>query len=167
MLISAQEISIRAVTEKDAELLLRNPLSYANTYNLHLPNNWPYHNLSAHLPLYHDLLQKERHNEGYGPWIISAEGNIVGDISIQSPPNKKGEIWIGYYICPGERLKGFATKAIKQLCNWALSQHKIKTIYAECIHTNKPSIHALRRAGFVWYDCYQDIEIYKLREDEK
>ncbi|QHS22134.1 GNAT family N-acetyltransferase [Virgibacillus sp. MSP4-1] len=160
MIITGQELTLRAVTKKDAELLLEQPEKYAEQHGLTLPERWPHVHLNIHLPFYHELLQRDIRNQGYGPWVITIDTSIAGDITVQSIPNDKGEIWIGYYIEPGERNKGVASKAIKYLSNWAISQSDITRIYAECDHSNVSSVKALQNAGYLLHHRFKGLDVY-------
>ncbi|GAA0494793.1 hypothetical protein GCM10008986_21780 [Salinibacillus aidingensis] len=160
MIITGQELTLRAVTKKDAELLLVQPEKYAEKHGITIPERWPHVHLNIYLPLYHELLLRDIRNQGYGPWVITTDTSIAGDITIQSMPNDKGEIWIGYHIEPEERNKGVASKAIKYLSEWAISQSDIKRIYAECNHSNVSSMKALKNAGYLLHHRFKTVDVY-------
>lgn len=77
-----------------------------------------------------------------------ATGEAVGLIVLMrrsSPATAE----IGYWIIPGERRKGRATRAIALICGWAIETAGLVRVEARVMPVNEPSLRALHRVGFV------------------
>ncbi len=81
--------------------------------------------------------------------VVRREDRIViGEIGFVGPP-RAGAVTIGYAIVPTARRQGYATEAIRALTAWALEQPGVRTVRAQTLPDNEPSIRALLRAGFI------------------
>lgn len=81
-------------------------------------------------------------------WLVVADGEIVGLLSLVKPP-ANGIITIGYGIAPARRGRGHATAAVRALCDWARQDRRVAAVAAETGAANQPSQQALIANGFV------------------
>lgn len=96
-----------------------------------------------------DILKDKPNPDGFDAWLfINKENNtIVGDGGFKGAPDENGVIDIGYAIIEPQRRKGFALEAVTALLEWGLSQDNVKTVTADCLVDNIPSIKMLRKIG--------------------
>jgi [ribosomal protein S5]-alanine N-acetyltransferase len=82
--------------------------------------------------------------------IIYKEKNLmVGDLCFKGPPNKEGEIEIGYGTYEGFFNKGFMSEAVGAIQEWAFSQPNVTSILAETGRNNWASHKTLQKNKFV------------------
>lgn len=86
----------------------------------------------------------------YANWqIIVSEKNIsAGSACFMGPPDKNGEVTIGYGIDPAFRNLGYMTEAVTGMTQWALSRPDVKTVCARTDKTNPASHRVLEKSGF-------------------
>jgi [ribosomal protein S5]-alanine N-acetyltransferase len=82
-------------------------------------------------------------------WLIipKAEPAGAGVIGFIAPPDKYGKVVIGYGIDPAYQNRGYMTEAVKALVAWAFQNPACKTIVAEVMKNNIPSIRVLEKVG--------------------
>ncbi len=56
---------------------------------------------------------------------------------------------IGYWIVPGQRGRGLATRAIRLVSRWAVQEAGFARVGARVMPDNEPSLRALQKCGFV------------------
>lgn len=94
--------------------------------------------------------QWNRHTNGEGLSLAVADvasGDAVGLIVLMMRPTPR-TVEIGYWVVPGERRRGRATRAIRMLSRWALTEAGIARIEARVMPDNEPSLRALSSCGF-------------------
>ncbi|RFB97426.1 GNAT family N-acetyltransferase [Rhizobium leguminosarum bv. trifolii] len=79
-------------------------------------------------------------------WMIVEEDEIVGLCSIIRAP-EDGEIHIGYGIAPSRERRGYVTRAIAELLEWA--RKRVTHISADTGVENIASQRVLARNGFI------------------
>jgi len=62
--------------------------------------------------------------------------------------SKNHKARIGYWLGKEYRNKGIGTKAIKTITNYGFKKYNLKRITANVVTFNKPSLKALKKAGF-------------------
>lgn len=97
-------------------------------------------------------------------WLIipKAEPAGVGLIGFRGPPDEHGEVVIGYGIDPFYQNRGYMTEAVKALVEWAFQYPACKTIVAEVVKTNIPSIRVLEKVGARRVKVYDGMFCYHL-----
>ncbi|RYG55677.1 N-acetyltransferase [bacterium] len=80
-------------------------------------------------------------------WMIVEEGEIVGLCSIVRMP-QNGEIHVGYGVAPTREGRGYTTRALRQLLEWARGDSRVTVVSAETGVTNIASQRVLERNGF-------------------
>jgi [ribosomal protein S5]-alanine N-acetyltransferase len=85
----------------------------------------------------------------YTNWqiILMDENKSIGSIGFKNAANEKHEVEIGYGIDKAYQNQGYATEAIKKLCEWAFSQNAYY-IQAQTEPDNAPSKRVLDKNGF-------------------
>ncbi|ANM09669.1 MULTISPECIES: GNAT family N-acetyltransferase [unclassified Rhizobium] len=81
-------------------------------------------------------------------WMIVEEDEIVGLCSIIRAP-EDGEIHIGYGIAPSRERRGYVTRAIAELLEWARKDPRVSRISADTGVENIASQRVLARNGFI------------------
>jgi len=76
---------------------------------------------------------------------LKATNELIGHVGL-SPLN--GEVEIGYAIEDNYQRKGYATEAIKAICEYAIAKFKLEKILGIVAGENTGSIKALEKAGF-------------------
>ena len=82
-------------------------------------------------------------------FAITLDGKVIGSIGVFRQNNihfRTAEI--GYYIGESYWGNGYATSAIKQVCEYVFENTDIIRIFAEPFANNKASCRALEKAGF-------------------
>jgi [ribosomal protein S5]-alanine N-acetyltransferase len=93
-------------------------------------------------------------NTGVTPttnFVIEADGLFTGNIALVTKEDiYRNNIEIGYWVAEHNWNKGIATKAIELICLF-IKQHynQVNRIYASVFETNKASMRALEKNGFV------------------
>lgn len=85
----------------------------------------------------------------YAPWKICLleSGAFVGDLCFKGLP-ESGQPEIGYGILEKYWGNGYATEAVKAVCQWALARDGVKAVEAETVPDNQASQRVLEKAGF-------------------
>jgi len=96
------------------------------------------------------IQQHPEHWMWYTNWeIVLKAGNVsVGGIGM-GYPNENGESTTGYCIDQQQHRRGYATEALKRLCEWAFTNPDVKTICADTHAPNTASQKVLLKAGFI------------------
>lgn len=81
-------------------------------------------------------------------WLIVEEGVLVGLCCVTRPP-VAGVIDIGYGIAKDRHGRGLASRAIKDIVEWASAHPTVAGISAETGVNNIASQRVLERAGFL------------------
>lgn len=89
----------------------------------------------------------------YSLWTITLKDKsiLIGDLCFKGPPDKDGQIEIGYGLNEEFRKQGYMAEAVQALVKWAFSQEKVKTVISETEKANIPSQNVLIKNGFVQY----------------
>ena len=92
------------------------------------------------------------------PWItywlirVLPEGYGAGMLGFKGVPNIKGEAEIGYGIDPDFRNKGYTTKAVSRLIQWAFEDPRCSQIIApDTQRSNLASNRVLEKVGMLVY----------------
>jgi [ribosomal protein S5]-alanine N-acetyltransferase len=96
--------------------------------------------------------------------ILRSEARLIGTCGYKGPPEPDGSVEIGYEIADAYQSRGFATEAARALLEWALAQPGVSFVKACTLAEENPSVHLLRRLGFVFTEEKIDIEDGKLWE---
>ena len=110
-------------------------------------------------------------------FAISVDEHVIGSISVTRLDNIHyctGEL--GYYIGEYYWGKGYATSAVKQVCQYVFEHSDIIRIFAEPFAYNTASCRVLEKAGFIYEGTLhknaikngqvQDMKMYALLRKE-
>jgi len=76
-------------------------------------------------------------------------GQVVGDAGWKGGPDEAGRVEIGYGLAQPSRGQGLGTELVGLLTGWVLAQPGVRTVVAEVLAGNEPSLRALLRNGYV------------------
>jgi RimJ/RimL family protein N-acetyltransferase len=84
----------------------------------------------------------------------AASGTFAGEISLYYSEPETGEAMFGYGLAPEWRGRGYATRAVRLLAEWAFTHAGIARVVAGTAPDNVGSQRVLERAGFT-REAYQ------------
>ncbi len=86
----------------------------------------------------------------YTLWTVIHRSSriMIGDICFMGPPDRNGEIELGYGTHPAFRGQGYMSEAVGGLVAWASAQSGVKIISAGTDKDNPASQGVLRNNGF-------------------
>ena len=76
-------------------------------------------------------------------------GEALGDIGLRISPKNPHEADVGYALLPQAQGKGYASEALRAVCDYAFNQTGVKAINAYVLADNGGSVRVLEKAGFV------------------
>ncbi len=79
---------------------------------------------------------------------VDGDGVAVGQIGLWIGQLSKGRAEIGYWVAPGSRRSGAASRALALLAGWAFEQLDVDRLSAFVEPWNDASIRTVERAGF-------------------
>lgn len=87
-------------------------------------------------------------------WIVidKSTNTIVAELGFKGPPDRNGDIEIGYGTMPDHRKKGYMTDAVSAMIEWASSREGVRCIIAEVEETNLASLRIVEKNGFKQFD---------------
>jgi ribosomal-protein-alanine N-acetyltransferase len=100
----------------------------------------------------------------YTFWIVVDKkiNTIVAELGFKGPPNEAGEVEIGYGTMPAFQGKGYMTKAVKTVVEWAHSREDIKSVLGSVDKKNPASIRVLEKSGFQFYEAKENLLWWKI-----
>lgn len=83
-------------------------------------------------------------------WLIIRKSDrvAVGSADFKAPPDKAGEVEIGYGLSPEFEHHGYMTETVKAMCRWAMEQESVTSVLAETEPDGFASQRILKRCGF-------------------
>ena len=76
-------------------------------------------------------------------------GDALGDIGLRISPKNPHEADVGYALLPQAQGRGYASEALRAVCDYAFNQTGVKAINAFVLADNGGSVRVLEKAGFV------------------
>jgi len=89
--------------------------------------------------------------------ILDSAGSLLGRIGCHAAPDDQGEVEIGYFVLPGVRGSGVASRAVDLFLDW-LTAEGVRSAVASVRPDNEASLTILRRRGFVEFGSQVDDE---------
>jgi RimJ/RimL family protein N-acetyltransferase len=86
--------------------------------------------------------------DGDGGWLLTVDGEVVGDLGWRGGADAGGDVLLGYGLAAPSRGQGLGTEAVAVLCAWAERQPGVQRLVAEVHADNAASRRLLRRLGF-------------------
>jgi len=103
---------------------------------------------------YSEMLTGAKEHPEVRPWYIAWKiclkkepDKMVGDLCFKGP-QEKGRVEVGYGILPEYEGQGYATEAVKAVCEWAFSEKDVYYVEAETDPDNSASQRVLEKNGF-------------------
>lgn len=124
--------------------------AFAATFGCPSPFAWP--------PEFHDrktrnhlrgLQDVSPENAVFVSYYMVADGRPVGSCGFKGAPDDEGRVDIGYSVEPGERRKGHASAAVRQLLDLAFADPRVTHVVAETIPALIASQRTAESCGFV------------------
>lgn len=86
-------------------------------------------------------------------WLIvrKSDNTVVGSADFKRPPDKLGEVEIGYGLGEQFEHNGYMTETVRFMCGWAEKRGDISAVIAQTEPENIPSHNVLKRCGFSVY----------------
>ena len=81
-------------------------------------------------------------------FVIVAEGEVVGHISVKDVNEERGEAEIGYWIGRPFWGQGYASEAVRLVVAFAFEDLGLRRLYAHVLAHNPASGRVLEKAGF-------------------
>ena len=117
------------------------------------PHSWPpEYNDAATREWMRKLLKANPHEPGFGSWYVIGAGRLCGTAGYKGPPDDKGVVEIGYSIVEADRMKGFASAAVRLLVAHAFRDPRVTAVTAETLPSLLGSQAVLERCGFTLSD---------------
>lgn len=165
MNIDSQSLRITPLNLHQFSLLLQGIDKMENELGLVASNeNFDKHTQEAMEGLYKEALKHSNDYLWYTNWqiILKSENKSIGSICFMKKPDEQGLVEIGYGINTLYRNKGYATEAVQEVCNWALTQPQVNSIIAETEKKNYPSHRVLEKCGMTKYNETNNSIFWKL-----
>ena len=83
------------------------------------------------------------------PSAAGGRPELVGVAGYAGPPTPGGAVEIGYAVAVEHQRHGYATEAVTALVARAFADPGVSVVFATTYATLQPSIHVLRKVGFV------------------
>ena len=157
--LSAERVSLRALTREERVALGRDPAAFAERFGLASAPEWP-------APLVRQRLLEGVAGDDdprFGVWVVIevAARTLIGDVGFHGPPDPAGSLEIGYALAPDWRGRGYATEAVGRLCAWAETRVGVRTLTARTDPDNRASGRVLARLGFVTVGAADGYELWR------
>jgi len=82
-------------------------------------------------------------------WLaVDADGEVVASVAVQDIRTAAGTGEIGYWVAPGARGRGIATRAVRLAAAWALGELGLRALEITAHEDNAASLGVARSAGF-------------------
>ncbi|WP_299641644.1 GNAT family N-acetyltransferase [Devosia sp.] len=94
------------------------------------------------------LLEAHPEEPGFGTWYIIGNGRLAGTAGYKGPPDEKGEVEIGYSVVEADRMKGYASGAVRLLVQRAFRDPRVTAVLAETLPLLVGSQAVLTKCGF-------------------
>lgn len=84
----------------------------------------------------------------HGTFLITVDGELVGECGWLGGPDEHGDAEIGYGLAGSARGRGLGTEAVALLAAWVEQQPGVRRVTADALVGNEPSRRVLERLGF-------------------
>lgn len=91
--------------------------------------------------------------------VLEAENRTIGGIGMGGPPNRHGQVTVGYHIDVRRHRQGYGTEALAGLRDWAMQQPGCTSMIAFTPIDNLPSQKVLARCGFEIVEAVEEAGI--------
>jgi predicted acetyltransferase len=164
--IKKDNIKIIPLGLENIKLYAKNKKLLEEKLELKITNLEMSHKLKNMLTEISELMLEDKKNYlWHTNWIIilKKENIIIGGVLFKGPPNKYGEVEIGYTIDKEFRKKGYMTIVLNEMLKWAYKQKYVKAVIAETKKNNIASQKVLLKAGMEKYKETNRYFWYKIK----
>jgi len=139
----------------------------AKLLGCHVPQSWPPGNVRDVLEMFESILRERPDEIGWHAWywiaIDQPDGpTLVGSGGFRGPP-QNGQVEVGYGTLEIFHRRGYATEAVRALCDYAFSDPRVSEIIAECDSTNVASQRVLAKCAFTQVDPLAERDVCRYR----
>jgi ribosomal-protein-alanine N-acetyltransferase len=86
----------------------------------------------------------------FGVYVLrNKRGDALGDIGLRISPKNPHEADVGYALLPEAQGKGYASEALRAICDYGFSTLGVQAINAWVLGENRGSSRLLEKQGFV------------------
>jgi RimJ/RimL family protein N-acetyltransferase len=87
---------------------------------------------------------------------------VVGEVGLTAFDGASGQAEVGWWLAPDHRGRGYASRAVRLLADWAVGELSVERLVARCHRANPASGAVARRAGFVGPEPATDqVEVWR------
>jgi RimJ/RimL family protein N-acetyltransferase len=153
--ISTKRLDLEAATEEHISAELESPERLGILLKAKVEPGWPpgEYDRGAQKFFREQLRKGGETVVGWNVWYASRREPVEQPILIGAggyvcPPNKIGEVEIGFSIVKTWRGQGYATEFAKALVEWAFEDCRVRKIIANTTIQNQASCKVLKKTGF-------------------
>ena len=94
------------------------------------------------------MIQGDKRN-GFGIWpvVLKADGRVIGACGVFYIPEHEPDVEIAWVLSKDYRGRGYATEAARAVAEYALTEYRLRVLYAIIHEENTPSIRLADRLG--------------------
>jgi RimJ/RimL family protein N-acetyltransferase len=94
--------------------------------------------------------------------VLDVQGAVVGEVGLTSFDSATGEAEVGWWLAADHRGRGYASRAVRLLAEWAVDELSVDHLVARCHRSNPASGAVARRAGFVGPEAAaEELEVWR------
>lgn len=94
--------------------------------------------------------------------VIESGGTLVGEVGLVGFAEGEGTAEVGWWLARAHRGRGYASRAVRLLTDWATAELCVEGLVAHCHRSNPASGAVARRAGFVGPESADaEIEVWR------
>jgi RimJ/RimL family protein N-acetyltransferase len=165
--INAPRLELRPATLELLEAELISPARLGELLEAVVPEGWPPGEYDREaIRLFRDALAANPDLSGWYGWYALALGGernvLVGAGGFFGPPDRDGQIEIGYSVVKEAGGQGYATEMVRALAGHAFGTGRVRQILARTTAPNIGSIRVLERSGFSLLESSADGLTYLL-----
>ncbi len=156
--LTSERLELRPVSTADLEAFQRGMAALAEHLGVSVPEGWPTFpeafsfGANGHVgdaPLRYPALF----------FIDRAAGTLVGNGGFTGPPDREGNVELGYEIAPAFRNRGFASEAVGAMVAHAFSDEVVSAVVAHTLAEENASVRVLRKVGLRRVGEFPDAEV--------
>lgn len=108
--------------------------------------------------------EEERRTRGLAlDLVVEVDGSVAGEVGLVPAEPGPQLVEVGWWTGPAFRGRGVATRAVRLVARWAMSDLGVSTLVARCKLGNPASIAVAQAAGFTRVGSEDDFEVWALR----
>ena len=150
--------------EKILKSIIKGNESLSKTLKINVPENWTESGEVIFPISLREIIKNPNSKKWWTFLPIDIETNtLVGSCGFKGMP-VDGKVEIGYEVTESHRNKGYATEILNLLTELAFNDNEVKTIIAQTLTSNLPSIKVLEKCNFKFIREFNDLEDGQISE---